>query len=60
MTMRRRAKEVEVADAGPLVRARQGLPVDVHVDTVGAVEDSPHARHFRRLDALRKTRELSW
>jgi hypothetical protein len=46
------------ADLGPLVRDTHGLPVGVHIDAAGTVDDSPFARLLRRLDALRKTREL--
>ena len=45
-------------DPGPLVRDTHGLPVGVHIDATGTVDDSPFARLLRRLDALRKTREL--
>jgi hypothetical protein len=56
--MRRRAKEEQVADPGPLVIDSQGRPVGVHVAVASAVDDSRHARLLRRRESLRRTHEL--
>jgi hypothetical protein len=56
--MRLRAKHMEVADPGPIVRDQQGVPVGVHVDDRGVVDESALARRLRRLNGLRKTHEL--
>jgi hypothetical protein len=56
--MRRRAKQKQSADDGPVVFDAQGVPVGVHVPVAPAVDDSRHARRLRRYEALRHTREL--
>ena len=56
--MRRRKKQEQAADYGPIVFDAQGVPVGVHVPVAPAVDDSRDARRLRRYEALRRTREL--
>jgi len=56
--MRRRSKEVEVTELGPLVCDSQGRPVGVHVDAAAPIVESPQARRLRGMKGLRRTHEL--
>ena len=56
--MWRRWKHDQPMEPGPLVLDRRGLPVGVHVPLAPSVDESRHARRHRRLEALRRTREL--
>jgi hypothetical protein len=58
MRLRRPSHVAEVEDLGPLVWDVQGLPVGVHVDDTVPMDDSAQARRLRRLEGLRRTREL--
>jgi hypothetical protein len=48
----------QAEDSGPLVLDRQGVPIGVHVPVAPSVDESRHARRLRRLESLRRTREL--
>lgn len=56
--MRRKAKTQQTTDPEPLVLDPQGLPVGLRVAVAPAEDDSRQARRLRRLEALRRTREL--
>jgi len=51
-------KHDEPEDSSPLVLDRQGLPVGVHLSLAPPLDESRQARRLRRLEALRRTREL--
>ena len=56
--MRLRRSKPVVDQVGPVVYDREGTPIGVHVTAATAESDTPASRYARRVEGLRRTREL--
>lgn len=53
-----RRRRTSLEQEGPVVFDRTGRPVGVRVTDAAAEAETPQSRRIRRLEALRRTREL--